>query len=234
MKDFLEVNDLVGISFWFATAVMLASTVFFILERQDVRRQWKTSLSVAALVTGVAFWHYLYMRQHWIELKDTPIILRYIDWIITVPLQIIEFYLILTAVTVVRVQLFWKLLLASIAMLVFGYLGEAQLIDPYIGFIIGLIAWFYIIYEIFLGEAANKNKSSGNTSSQFAFHTLRLIVTVGWAIYPLGYFLGYLTTAVDVNALNIIYNVADLINKTAFGVAIWYAAILDSKTRTNS
>ena len=59
----LEIDDYVGISFWIVTAIMLASTVFFLVERQDVSRKWKTSLTVAALVTGVAFWHYLYMLQ---------------------------------------------------------------------------------------------------------------------------------------------------------------------------
>ena len=57
----LDVNDMTGISFWLVTAAMLASTVFFLVERDRVHGKWKTSLSVAALVTGIAFWHYLYM-----------------------------------------------------------------------------------------------------------------------------------------------------------------------------
>ena len=55
----LATNDFVGISFWLATAIMLASTVFFFAERGDVAVKWRTSLTVAGLVTGVAFWHYL-------------------------------------------------------------------------------------------------------------------------------------------------------------------------------
>ncbi|MAH81055.1 MAG: biphenyl 2,3-dioxygenase [Rickettsiales bacterium] len=229
MEYSLSATDFVGISFWVATSAMLASTVFFILERFDVKGKWKTSLSVAALVTGVAFWHYLYMRGAWITSGETPTVLRYVDWIITVPLQIVEFYLILAAVTKVRMTLFWKLLIASTAMLVFGYLGETGVMNASIGFFFGFIAWIYIIYEIFLGEAASVNASSGSPACQMAFNTLRLIVTVGWAIYPLGYVLGYLLGTIDTGALNIIYNFADLINKTAFGVVIWAAAVQDSK-----
>ena len=92
MEYSLAQDDFVGISFWLATAIMLASTVFFLAERDSVRGKWKTSLTVAALVTGVAFWHYLYMRGVWITTGDSPTVYRYIDWLITVPLQIVEFY----------------------------------------------------------------------------------------------------------------------------------------------
>ena len=138
--------DLVSMSFWVATAAMLASTVFFFLERFDVGEKWKTSVTVAGLVTGVAFWHYLYMRGVWIDTGTSPTDLRYIDWFITVPLQIVEFYLILSAVTKVKANLFWQLLAASLVMLIGGYLGETGDIDKYVGFAIGMIGWLYVIY----------------------------------------------------------------------------------------
>ena len=230
--SYLATNDYVGISFWIATAIMLASTVFFFVERQDVSGKWRTSLTVAGLVTGIAFWHYLYMRGMWSDMGASPTVFRYIDWLITVPLQIIEFYLIVAAVTVVSAGIFWRLLIASIVMLVGGYLGETGLWAPSVGFAVGMIAWIYIIYEIFLGETAAANASSGNSASQSAFNTIKWIVTVGWAIYPVGYALGYFAGGVNNEALNIVYNLADLINKTAFGLAIWAAATSDSATST--
>ena len=230
--SYLATNDYVGISFWIATAIMLASTVFFFVERQDVSGKWRTSLTVAGLVTGIAFWHYLYMRGMWSDMGASPTVFRYIDWLITVPLQIIEFYLVVAAVTAVSAGIFWRLLIASIVMLVGGYLGETGLWAPSVGFAVGMIAWIYIIYEIFLGETAAANASSGNAASQSAFNTIKWIVTVGWAIYPVGYALGYFAGGVNNEALNIIYNLADLINKTAFGLAIWAAAKSDSATST--
>ena len=218
--SYLATNDYVGISFWIATAIMLASTVFFFVERQDVSGKWRTSLTVAGLVTGIAFWHYLYMRGMWSDMGASPTVFRYIDWLITVPLQIIEFYLIVAAVTAVSAGIFWRLLIASIVMLDGGYLGETGLWAPSVGFAVGMIAWVYIIYEIFLGETAAANASSGNSASQSAFNTIKWIVTVGWAIYPVGYALGYFAGGVNNEALNIVYNLAALINKTAFGLAI--------------
>ena len=225
----LAENDYVGMTFWLATSIMLASTVFFFIERSDVAGKWRTSMTVAGLVTGIAFWHYLYMREAHLQGEVTTVF-RYIDWLVTVPLQIVEFYLILAAVTAVTSTLFWRLLGASLVMLVFGYLGEAGLMDVTVGFIIGMAGWIYIIYEIFAGEAAKLSEDSKNAGGQFAFNTLRLIVTVGWAIYPIGYFLGYLSGSetTDFGTVNIIYNIADLVNKTAFGLAIWVGATMDS------
>ena len=99
---------------------------FFFIERDRVKGKWKTSLTVAGLVTGVAFWHYLYMRDVWVATGASPTVYRYIDWLITVPLQIVEFYLILAAVTTVNANLFWKLLVASLVMLIGGYAGVAD------------------------------------------------------------------------------------------------------------
>ena len=226
MESILQTNDYVGISFWLATAIMLASTVFFLVERSDVDRKWRTSLTVAALVTGMAFWHYLYMRAGWIATGESPTVFRYIDWLITVPLQIVEFYLILAAVTVVRPVLFWKLLIASLVMLVGGYLGEAGLMASMPAFVIGMIGWAAVIYLIFAGDAAKASVASGNVASQTAFNAMRMIVLVGWAIYPIGYLVG---DAGSADSLNIIYNLADLINKTAFGLVIWAAAVQDTK-----
>ena len=228
MENMLQPTDLVGVTFWLISIAMVAATVFFFLERDRVVGKWKTSVTVAGLVTLIAAVHYFYMREVWVVLGDSPTVYRYIDWMLTVPLQIIEFFLILAAITVVPVSLFWKLLIASIVMLVGGYLGEAGFIDVTVGFVIGMVGWLYIIYEIFVGEASKINASSGNAASQSAFKTIRLIVTIGWAIYPIGYILGYLTQSANVDSLNIIYNLADLVNKIAFGVAIWLAATRDS------
>ena len=220
--------ELANFSFWLATAIMLASTVFFFVERNDVSGKWKTSLTVAGLVTGIAFWHYLRMSEMNAAGEATTVY-RYVDWLITVPLQIVEFYLILVAVTAVTSALFWRLLGASLVMLVFGFLGEAGIFDATLGFVIGMAGWIYIIYEVFSGEASKLAAGSGNKGGQFAFNTLRLILTAGWAIYPIGYFLGYLGSGTDANTVNIIYNVADLVNKTAFGLAIWAGAKMDTE-----
>ena len=230
--DTLKPDDFVGISFWIISMALIASTVFFFLERDRVSAKWKTSLTVSGLVTLVAAVHYFYMRDVWVATGSTPTVFRYIDWLITVPLLMVEFYLILSAIAKVPAGVFWRLMIGTLVMLIGGYLGEAGYIGVWPGFIIGMAGWFFILYEIFLGQAGKINAQSAPPAVQSAFSTMRWIVTIGWAIYPLGYFFGYLTGSspeTSANALNIIYNAADVLNKIAFGLIIWTVAVSETE-----
>ena len=150
----LESSDFVGISFWLISMALIASTAFFFMETQRVAGKWKTSLTVSGLVTLVAAVHYFYMRDVWVETGATPLVYRYIDWLITVPLLMVEFYLILRAITNVSGGVFWRLMIGTMVMLVGGYMGEAGYISAMLGFIVGMAGWAYILYEIFFGEAS--------------------------------------------------------------------------------
>merc|ERR1712072_543558 len=198
---YLNPNDPVAISFWIISISMVASTVFFLMESMAVGGHWVTSMNVGALVTLVAAVHYFYMREFWVQIGTSPILYRYIDWSITVPLQMIEFYLILSAVKSDLSQgMFWRLLLGTVAMLTFGFAGEA-------------------------GKVAGTGVSENVKAS---FGTMRFIVSVGWSIYPLGYFFGYLMGGVADCTLNLVYNLADFVNKIAFCLAIWASAKKDT------
>jgi len=225
-KGFLNPSDGVAISFWIISIAMVAATVFFLMESMNVGAHWKTSMNVGALVTLVAAVHYFYMREYWVQIHSSPIVYRYIDWTITVPLQMVEFYLILSAVQPnIGAGMFWRLLVGTVLMLVFGYLGESGILgNAWLGFALGMCGWFFILYEIFGGEAG-KTASGVSKYVAAAFKTMRFIVTVGWSIYPLGYFFGYLLGSVDDSALNLVYNLADMVNKIAFCLAIWQSAV---------
>ena len=94
-----------------------------------------------------------------------------------------------------------------------------------------MIGWLYVVYLIFVGGAAKASAEGKNENVQSAFNSMKLIVLVGWAIYPLGYIIGNMVDVTDgVQTMNIIYNFADLINKTAFGLVIWAAAKADTKS----
>ena len=227
MNHFLQAGDFVGVSFWIVSVAMVASTVFFFYEGMAVKKEWRLSMTVAGLVTLVAGIHYYYMRDYWVAEQSTPIVYRYIDWLITVPLLMIEFFIILKAVgATVSNNSFWRLLVGTLVMLLGGYLGEAQVISSTLGFIIGMIGWAVIIWEIFGGEASKA--ADANAGIKTAFNALRIIVLVGWAIYPLGYVFGYMLGSVDEGSLNIIYNLADFINKILFGLIIWNVAVKES------
>jgi len=229
---FLDPSDGVAISFWIISIAMVASTVFFLMESMCINQHWKTSMNVGSLVTLIAAVHYFYMREYWIKIGTSPIVYRYIDWSLTVPLQMVEFYLILSAVKPnLGGMMFWRLLVGTVMMLLFGYLGEQQVVNPFLGFCLGMAGWGYILYEIFFGEAGQVAAADAGVYCQSAFSSMRFIVTVGWSIYPLGYFFGYLFNAVNPGALNLVYNLADFVNKIAFCLAIWHAGKQETRVK---
>jgi len=199
----------------------------------SVEYHWKTSLNVGALVTLVAAVHYFYMREFWVQLGSSPILYRYIDWSITVPLQMVEFYFILSAVNPnIGGMMFWRLFLGTLVMLAAGYGGEAGFWNAWLGFIVGLAGWGFILFEVFAGEAGST--AAGDSVGPHvasSFSIMRIIVTVGWSIYPLGYFFGYLMGGVNDDVLNLVYNLADFVNKIAFVLAIWVSACADTREK---
>ncbi|MFM8244623.1 MAG: bacteriorhodopsin-like [Candidatus Fonsibacter sp.] len=219
----LQQSDITGISFWLISMALLATTVFFFIERNSVKASWRTSVTLSGLVTGIAFVHYMYMREVWVQTGASPTVFRYIDWLLTVPILMVEFYFILSAVKKVSGGIFWRLLVGTLVMLIGGYLGEAGYININAGFIIGMAGWIFILYEVFAGEAGKEAaRLSGAAKSCFEF--CKWIVTIGWSVYPLGYLFGYMMGTADEVTLNLIYNLADFVNKILFGLVIWQTA----------
>ena len=230
MTNNLASGDYVGMSFWLISMALVASTAFFFLERDRVAGKWKTSLTVSGLVTLIAAVHYFYMRDVWVATGTSPTEFRYIDWLLTVPLLMVEFYLIMSAVGKVPGRVFWNLLGGTTVMLIFGYMGETGSMGVMPAFLLSMAAWIYVIWYIMKGEASQVNASLANPNVQKAYKTMTFLVTVGWAIYPLGYFMGYLMGGpVDPGKMNLIYNLADFWNKIGFGIVIWSAAVADSE-----
>lgn len=229
MDNNLQSGDYVGMSFWLISMALVAATAFFFVERDRVAGKWKTSLTVSGLVTLIAAVHYFYMRDVWVDSGTSPTEFRYIDWLLTVPLLMVEFYLIMSAVGKVPGRVFWNLLVGTTIMLLFGYAGEIGMMNVLIAFILSMAAWLYVIWYIMKGEASRVNASLANEHVQKAYRTMTFLVTVGWAIYPLGYFLGYLGGGADPGTMNLVYNLADFWNKIGFGIVIWSAAVADSE-----
>ncbi len=230
----LQPNDYVGFTFFIGSMAMLAATVFFFLEMRSVEGKWKTSLLISGLITGIAAVHYYYMRDFWVTNGTSPTEFRYIDWILTVPLMCVEFYLILKSFGA-KINLLWKMIAYSVWMLVTGYLGETVFRDSNaLWGAISTIGYAGIFYEVWFGSAKELATNSNNPVLQKAFNTLAWFILVGWAIYPIGYMAipgGLLSGVLELSAMDIIYNIGDAINKIGFGLVI-YSLAVSSKTQT--
>ncbi len=232
----LKPDDYVGFTFFIGAMAMAAATVFFFIERSRVEGKWKTSMLVSGLITFIAAVHYYYMRDYWIETGTSPTALRYIDWTLTVPLMCVEFYLILRAFGA-GIGLMWKMIFYSVFMLVTGYLGETIYRESSAiwGFI-STLGYAGIFYEVWFGSAKKLSQSSNDPILQKAFNTLAWFIFVGWAIYPIGYMAietdGLLSGVLSIQAMDLIYNIGDAVNKIGFGLVIYSLAI--QKTNQNA
>lgn len=235
-------DDPIAFTFFTGYMAMLAASIFFFFERGSVDGKWKLSLLVSALITFIAAVHYYYMKDYYIATGENPTALRYIDWTLTVPLMCVEFYL-LTKAAGAKKSLLWKLILAAVVMLVFGYIGEA--FNPEGGStshsvtygILSTLGYVYILYTAWAGEVAKLAKDSNNPAIVRSVRTLAWFVLVGWAIYPIGYMCmpgGWLNTAFGWGSENVdlFYNIADAINKIGFGLVVYGLATSETaKTR---
>ncbi|MFM7018182.1 bacteriorhodopsin-like [Flavobacterium sp.] len=219
-------TDYVGFTFFIGCMAMMAASAFFFLSLNQFDKKWRVSVLVSGLITFIAAVHYFYMRDYWTAFQESPTFFRYVDWTLTVPLMCVEFYLILK-VAGAKQSLMWKMIILSLVMLVTGYAGET--IDRPNAWLWGLIsgiAYFVIVYEIWLGEASKIAQTAGGNVLS-AHKILCWFVLVGWAIYPLGYMLGtdgWYTSIIGKGSVDVAYNIADAINKIGFGLVIYNLA----------
>ena len=242
----IATDDYVGFTFFVGCMAMMAASAFFFLSMNSFDKKWRTSILVSGLITFIAAVHYLYMRDYWgsnayiegvlssnqdVLKAASPTFFRYVDWILTVPLMCVEFYLLLK-VAGAKKSLMWRLIFLSVVMLVTGYIGEA--VDRPNAELWGLIsglAYFVIAYDIWLGKAKKLAVAAGGSVLQ-AHKTLCWFVLVGWAIYPIGYMAGTPGWYQDIFgewSLDIVYNIGDAINKIGFGLVVYNLAVQSSE-----
>jgi sensory rhodopsin len=234
-------DDPIAFTFFTGYMAMLAASVFFFFERSRVDDKWKLSLLVSGLITGIAAVHYYYMRDYYLATGENPTALRYIDWTLTVPLMCVEFYLLTKAAGATK-SLMWKLIFASLFMLVTGYIGEAfnpeggSTSHSVIWGFISSIGYVYVLYTAWFGEVAQLAAKSNNKNVTSGIRALAWFVLAGWAIYPIGYMCmpgGWLNIGLGWQSANVdlFYNIADAVNKIGFGLVVYNIAI-SSRTST--
>ena len=231
----MATDDYVGFTFFVGCMAMMAASAFFLLSMNSFDRKWRTSILVSGLITFIAAVHYWYMRDYWASNMESPTFFRYVDWVLTVPLMCVEFYLILK-VAGAKKSLMWRLIFLSVVMLVTGYLGEAVYRDQaQIWGLISGLAYFVIVYDIWFGEAKKLALKAGGAVLS-AHKTLCWFVLVGWAIYPIGYMAGtpgWYDGIFGGLQMDVIYNIGDAVNKIGFGLVV-YAAAVASTAKTEA
>ena len=232
MENFLNLfllgdvpNDLVSFTFFIGTMAMMAASVFFFLSLDAGGGKWRTSMLVSGLITFIAAVHYYYMRDANVSGADVTFF-RYVDWILTVPLMCVEFYLILAKAGATK-KLMWQLIGLSTVMLVAGYIGETGDSPVLYGTISG-IAYFVMVGMLWLGSPKALAEKAGGSVLE-AYNALCWFILVGWSIYPIGYMIGTdgwydFVDAIPLD-MDVVYNIGDAINKIGFGLVVYNLAV---------
>ena len=212
------------------TVGMLAATVYLLMASREVDAKYRRGVYISALVTGIAYYHYNKMTASYaLNPGEFDTGLRYVDWVLTVPLMFVEIIAI-TSVGAVATKKFRDRGLASLVMIGAGYFGEiseASSTNYWIGFVLAMAAYSYLMFQL-------QNEGEGMSGDELVqFNKIKNLIFIGWIIYPLGYISPVLGT--DLGALReLLYNVADIVKKVGLGVLVLGLARIKSGEKINS
>ena len=230
--------ELVYNAFSFTIAVMGSATVFFFLSRSQVSPVYRTALTITGIVTMIAGYHYFRIFQSWesafviadgqarlsgVRFNDAY---RYVDWLLTVPLLLIELILVMRLSPEETMAKSVKLGLLAALMVILGYPGEISTDSGsrWMWWALAMIPFLIIVYDLFIG--LKNSIASQPPSARGLVSTARWVVVISWCFYPVVYVFpmigfggGSAAAAVQVG-----YTIADIVAKAMFGVLIYLIA----------
>ncbi len=219
----------------FAIAAFGASTIFFLLQRSQVSPAYKTALTLSGLVCLITTYHYFRIFESFNSaymLKDGLVVqsgmqfnnaYRYVDWLLTVPLLLLEFVLVLRLPHAETYKKGLGLILASAIMVILGYPGETLAIGfaKVIWWVLAMIPFSYILYEMIKGVGMSIKTQPKVV--QPLFKKTRLLIILSWSFYPLVYILPLFGLSAFVS-IQVGFTVVDIVAKSVFGILIYIIA----------
>ncbi len=205
--------------FFAGTVAMGAGALYFFLLRDDVEPEYRSTMVVAGLVCAIACFHYFKMTGVYQSGQGFPTALRYVDWLFTTPLLLLKFPLLLR-MGERGAKFFWQLVILDVAMIVTAFVAETSAVDSqrwWTFFLVSCGFELLIVGVLFvsLGEAI----AAAAPPLAKALGIMRLFVLIGWAIYPIGFLMARAGAG---EYREIVYNVADVINKVGFGLVAYH------------
>ena len=229
-------------AFSFTFAAMLAATIFLWLSRSQVGPAYKTALTISGLVTFIAAYHYWRIFESWgdaYEVRDGIVTVtglafndayRYVDWLLTVPLLLIELVLVMRLSRSETMRKSTRLALAAALMIILGYPGEVATDNGTRALwgALSTIPFLYIVYELFVGLGKAINEQPAGVRE--LVNTARWLTFASWGFYPIVYMVPFtgLSGANVETSLQVGYTIADLIAKVGLGILIYLIAVRKS------
>ena len=231
--------------FSFGLISMLACTVYTLVSQQRVLAKYRNALVMSSMVTFIAGYHYLRIFDSFKHATTDGTVLldgsqnafneayRYVDWLLTVPLLLVEVVAVLALTREVSRSLIMRLVPASAAMIALGYPGEiatgpdAQNTQILFG-VLSTIPFIYILYVLFVELGKSLERQPEGVAKSIS--NLRLLLIATWGVYPIAYMFNIWGTASQESfvAVQVGYTLADVLAKCVFGLTIFKIARMKS------
>lgn len=227
----------------FGLISMVACTVYTLVSQQRVLPKYRSALVVSSMVTFIAAYHYMRIFDSYIESSENMAVnisgdrgsfneaYRYVDWLLTVPLLLVEVVAVLALTKSVSSSLITRLVPASAAMIALGYPGEIsndQNTQVLYG-VLSTIPFLYILYVLFVELGKSLDKQPEGVAKSVS--NLRLLLVATWGVYPISYILGMgagVASAEQFVGVQVGYTIADVLAKCVFGLTIFKIARMKS------
>lgn len=234
--------SLISNVFSFTFATMMAATLFFWLSLKTVAPSYRPALIVTGLVTFIAAYHYLQIMlsfgHAYTAVNEVVtatgasfnVAYRYVDWLLTVPLLLIELILVMKLSKGETVSKATTLGLAAALMIMLGYPGEisGDLGTRFVWWIFSMLPFLYIVFTLFVG--LNSSIAQQPASVKGLVRAATWIVVLSWSFYPLVYLFPNIGLGESAYTfVEIGYSVADIVAKVGFGLFIYMIAVAKSE-----
>ena len=228
--------------FSFGLVSMLACTVYTLVSQSRVLPKYRNALVLSSMVTFIAGYHYWRIFNSFGEASTTMSVnisgdegsfneaYRYVDWLLTVPLLLVEVIAVLALAKEVSKSLITRLVPASAAMIALGYPGEIsndQNTQVLYG-VLSTLPFLYILYVLFVELGKSLERQPAGVAETVG--RLRLLLIATWGVYPVSYILGMGgdATAQQFVGVQVGYTIADILAKCVFGLTILKIARMKS------
>ena len=205
-------------------------------------------MTITGLVTFIAAYHYFRIFESWnaaFDVAEGTIATtgyafnqayRYVDWLLTVPLLLVELILVMGLSRSETVSRATRLGLLAALMIALGYPGEVAdgVAQRWIWGLLSMIPFLWIVYELFVG--LSKSIADQPEDARGLVNTARWVVVLSWAFYPVVYFAGAIGIdgATASAIIQVGYTIADIVAKSVFGLLIYMIAVRKSADMAGS
>ncbi len=204
-------QDVVSSTFAGVLLATFSTAILCFLGMSWTNERWRVPLALVGVAALASSLHYLGATNLWLDAQKSSAGIRFAAWFTVHPLQVVAVYFFARTVGKVPVGIFWRIGVAALLMVFTRYLGDAQFFNPTLGALISIGFWLYILGEMYFGAMADTVRKASRPI-RFGYFWIRLIMTIGWAIYPILHFVDVVIGSGQASGVVALYTLFDLVN----------------------